>query len=236
MVAMGQIPDSLLGFEGAGIVRRVAEDVTNVKPGDRVCFLAHGAHRTVHRIRAEYAVPVPPEISFEDAAGLLLAHATAWYGLHKVAHVEKGQTILIHAAAGGVGQAAIMLAQHIGLEIYATVGSDDKRKLIQTEYGISDDHIFNSRDTSFAQAIMRATGGVGVDIVLNSLSGESLRQSWTCIAPFGTFIEIGMKDILGNTRLDMRPFSRDATFSFINLNHLERDRPEIMSEVLHSSM
>ena len=236
MVAMGQIPDSLLGFEGAGIVRRVAGDVTAVKPGDRVCFLAHGAHRTVHRIRAEYAVPVPPEMPFHEAAGLLLAHSTAWYGLKKMANIEKGQTILIHAAAGGVGQAAIMLAQHVGLEIFATVGSDDKRELIRTRYGIHEDHIFNSRDLSFVQGVMRMTNGVGVDVILNSLSGEALRQTWTCIAPFGTFIEIGMKDILGNTRLDMRPFIRDATFTFINLNHLERDRPKLMSEILHSSM
>lgn len=200
MVAMGQIPDNLLGFEGAGIVRRVGENVTNVKPGDRVCFLAHGAHRTVHRIRAEYAVPVPPEIPFEEAAGLLLAHATAWYGLYKMARAQRGQTILIHAAAGGVGQAAIMLAQHLGLEIYATVGSEDKRQLIQSHYGIPDDHIFNSRDLSFVQGVMRMTRGVGVDIALNSLSGEALRQTFTCLAPFGTFIEIGMKDILGNTR------------------------------------
>lgn len=236
MVAMGQIPDSLLGFEGAGIVRRVAGDVTLVKPGDRVCFLAHGAHRTVHRIRAEYAVPVPSEMPFHEAAGLLLAHSTAWYGLQKMANIEKGQTILIHAAAGGVGQAAIMLAQHVGLEIFATVGSEDKRELIKTRYGIPEDRIFNSRDLSFVQGVMRMTNGVGVDVVLNSLSGEALRQTWTCIAPFGTFIEIGMKDILGNTRLDMRPFIRDATFTFINLNHLERDRPKLMSEILHSSM
>jgi zearalenone synthase (highly reducing iterative type I polyketide synthase) len=236
MVAMGQIPDRLLGFEGAGIIRRVASDVENVKPGDRVCFLAHGAHRTVHRVRAEYAIPIPEGVSFEDAAGLLLAHATAWYGLHTMARIEKGQTILIHAAAGGVGQAAIMLAQHIGLEIFATVGSDDKRQLIQTRYGIHDDHIFNSRDLSFVQGVMRMTDGVGVDVALNSLSGEALRSTWTCIAPFGNFIEIGMKDILANTRLDMRPFIRDATFSFINLNHLERDKPKVMADVLNNSM
>lgn len=236
MVAMGQIPDSLLGFEGAGVVRRIGAHVSNVKPGDRVCFLGHGAHRTIHRIRAEYAVPIPPELPFAEAAGLLLAHATAWYGLHKIARAEKGQTILIHAAAGGVGQAAIMLAQHIGLEIFATVGSADKRKLIQDQYGVPDDHIFNSRDLSFAQGVMRMTNGTGVDVVLNSLSGEALRQTWTCVAPFGTFVEIGMKDILANTRLDMRPFMKDATFSFINLNRLERERPKVMSEVLHSTM
>ncbi|KAJ5273172.1 polyketide synthase [Penicillium angulare] len=236
MVAMGQIPDSLLGFEGAGIVRRLAADVTTVRPGDRVCFLAHGAHRTVHRIRAEYAVPIPPDMPFADAAGLLLAHSTAWYSLKKMANIEAGQTILIHAAAGGVGQAAVMLAQHVGLEIFATVGSDDKRELIKTRYGIPEDHIFNSRDLSFVQGVMRMTKGVGVDVILNSLSGEALRQTWSCIAPFGTFIEIGMKDILGNTRLDMRPFIRDATFTFINLNHLERDRPRLMAEILHSSM
>lgn len=236
MVAMGQIPDKLFGFEAAGFVRRVGENVTNVEVGDRVAFLAHGAHRTIHRVRAQYAMPIPETMSFEEAAGVLLVHGTAWYALMEIARAQKGQSVLIHAAAGGVGQAAIMLSQHLGLEIFATVGSDDKKKLIQDHYGIPNDHIFNSRDLSFVKGVKRMTSGRGVDVVLNSLSGEALRQSWYCIAPFGTFVEIGMKDILGNMRLDMRPFLQDAKFAFFNLNRVMKERPELMNEALSGAM
>jgi NADPH:quinone reductase-like Zn-dependent oxidoreductase len=232
MVAMGQIPDSLFGFEASGIITRVASDVKSLQPGQRVSCLGHGAHRTHFRSPAAFCQVIPDDITFEEAAGLPLVHATAYHALVNVVRVRKGQTILIHAAAGGVGQAAIQLAKHYEMEIFATVGSADKRALVQEEYGIPDDHIFYSRDTSFAKGIKRITGGRGVDCILNSLAGEQLRQTWHCIAPFGTFVEIGLKDILGNTRLDMRPFIQDATFSFLNLQHVQKARPELMAEIL----
>ncbi|KAL1963672.1 hypothetical protein VTN77DRAFT_7876 [Rasamsonia byssochlamydoides] len=236
MVAMGQIPDSSFGFEGAGVVRRVGSTAVRYQPGDRVIFIAQGAHRTIHRVPVDCAVPIPETMSFEQAASLLLVLTTAWYGLVKIACAREGQSILIHAAAGGVGQAAIMLAQHLGLEIFVTVGSDDKRQLVQEVYHLPDDHIFHSRDLSFVKGVQRMTGGKGVDIVLNSLSGEALRQTWYCIAPFGTFVEVGMKDILENMRLDMRPFLQDATFAFFNLDHIQKQRPDLMKEALSETM
>ena len=232
MVTMGQIPDSLLGFEASGIVRRVGQGVTKFKVGDRAIMFAHGAHRAVHRTRADFCEPIPHGLSFEEAATLPLVHCTAYYGLVMIARVRAGQSILIHAAAGGVGQSAIQLAKHFGLEIFATVGSDEKRQLIRDVYDVPDDHIFNSRDLSFVKGIKRMTNGRGVDVILNSLSGEPLRQTWHCIAPFGTFLEIGIKDILANTGLDMRPFLQDATFSFYNLNHIANDNPSLMVEII----
>lgn len=121
------------------------------------------------------------------------------------------------------------------MEIFATVGSQVKRKLLKDDYNIPEDHIFNSRDLSFVKGVKRMTKDRGVDVVLNSLSGEALRQTWHCIAPFGSFIEIGIKDILGNTELDMRPFLQDATFSFFNLNHIEKDRPDLMGEIMEGA-
>ncbi|KIX00018.1 uncharacterized protein Z518_10945 [Rhinocladiella mackenziei CBS 650.93] len=232
MVAMGQIPDSLFGFEASGVITQVASDVTSLQPGQRVSCLGHGAHRTHYRSPAAFCQLIPDDITFEEAAGLPLVHATAYHALVNVMRVQKGQSILIHAAAGGVGQAAIQLAQHYEMEIFTTVGSADKRALLQEVYGIPDDHIFHSRDASFAKALKRMTGDRGVDCILNSLAGEQLRQTWHCIAPFGTFVEIGLKDILGNTRLDMRPFIQDATFSFLNLQHVAVARPELMASIL----
>ena len=232
MVAMGQIPDNLLGFEASGLVLRVGSEITSLSPGDEVCVLGHGAHRTMFRTKAKFCQRIPPHISLLEAATIPLVHATAYYALIHIARIVKGQSILIHAAAGGVGQAALQLANYVGLEIYATVGSEDKRALIHKEYNVPHDHIFNSRDLSFVKGVMRMTNGRGVDCILNSLSGEALRQTWHCVAPFGHFIEIGLKDILGNTGLDMQPFLQDASFTFINLKHVMEGNPDALAEVL----
>jgi NADPH:quinone reductase-like Zn-dependent oxidoreductase/NAD(P)-dependent dehydrogenase (short-subunit alcohol dehydrogenase family) len=235
MVAMGQIPDKLLGFEASGIITRVGKGVKQFQVGDAVCSLGHGAHRAFFRNKAMFCQHIPDGTSFEEAATLPLVHCTAYHALVRIARVEAGQSILIHAAAGGVGQAAIQLAKHFGMEIFATVGSQEKKALIKDAYGIQEDHIFNSRDLSFQKGIMRMTKGRGVDCVLNSLSGEALRQSWYCVAPFGTFVEIGLKDILGNTGLDMRPFLQDATFVFLNLEHVTRRNPKVMAQIIQGA-
>ena len=232
MVVMGQIPDTLLGFEASGVVRRTGRAVIDFKIGDKICALGHGAHRTLFRNKALFCQKMPEGFSFEDAATLPLVHCTAYHALFHIAKPRAGQTILIHAAAGGVGQSAIQLAKHLGLEIFATVGSLEKRELIESLYGVQPDHIFSSRDLSFAKGVMRMTKGRGVDVILNSLSGEALQQSWQCIAAFGTFVEIGMKDILVNTGLEMRPFLQDASFHFFNLKHVMTDDPDLMTRIL----
>ena len=232
MVVMGQIPDDLLGFEASGLVSRCGKNVSHFQTGEKVCALGHGAHRTLFRTKAAFCKSIPDGMSFEDAATLPLVHCTAYHALINVAHVRKGQTILIHAAAGGVGQSAIQLAKYLGLEIFATVGSGDKKNLVQEAYKIELDHIFDSRDLSFAKGVMRMTEGKGVDCILNSLSGEALRQSWECIAPFGSFVEIGMKDILSNTGLDMLPFLQGASFTSFNLKHIMAEKPSLMSQIL----
>ncbi|KAI1174099.1 putative polyketide synthase [Nemania sp. FL0916] len=235
MVAMGQMADTALGLDAAGVVRRTGSSVTKFKVGDRIMMYGYGAHRTVHRSRAAYCALIPDDITFEQAASIPVVHATAWNALVRVAKVEEGQSILIHAAAGGVGQVAVQIAQHYKMDVFVTVSSDAKRELMRTRYGVANDHIFNSRDLSFAKGIKRMTGGRGVDVVLNSLAGEALRQTWHCIAPFGHFVEIGVKDILNNTGLDMQPFIQDATFTFFNLRHIDECRPDLMATILQGA-
>jgi len=235
MVVMGQMPDELLGFDASGIIVRAGKDVTHFEIGDAVCTLGHGTHRSLLRNKANLCQPLPQNFSFEEAATLPLVHCTAFYALVHIARVQKGQSVLIHAAAGGVGQAAIQIAQHFGAEIFVTVGSVEKRRLIQEVYGVARDHIFSSRDLDFAKGVLRMTNGRGADCVLNSLSGEALQETWRCIAPFGKFIEIGMRDIMGNTRLEMRPFLQDATFTFFNLEHVMKERPELMATIMNGA-
>ncbi|KAL8807198.1 MAG: hypothetical protein Q9182_000880 [Xanthomendoza sp. 2 TL-2023] len=231
MACMGLIPVRWLGQEASGIILQTGSKVTNFRPGDRVSTMNVGTHAT--RMRADHRVTakIPDSMSFEEAAAVPVIHNTAYYAFVKVAKLRKGQSLLIHSAAGGVGQAAIQLAKHLDLVIYVTVGTEDKRRLLMEQYNIPEDHIFHSRDASFVKGIHRITGGRGVDCVLNSLSGELLRASWGCLATFGTFVEIGLRDITNNMRLDMRPFRKSTSFTFVNSHTLYEEDPETFYEV-----
>lgn len=232
MASMGLISTPILGFEASGVVIRSGSKASQFKPGTRISLLGEHTHSTRILVDSRLVAPIPDNMSFEDAAALPIVGATAYHTLVNLARLRKGQTVLIHAAAGGVGQATIQLASHLGLVIYATVGTEDKRKLLGEKYNIPPEHIFNSRDASFAKGIRRVTNGRGVDCVINSLSGELLRASWGCVAPFGTFIELGLRDITDNMRLDMRPFSNVTTFTFCNILALMQQDPDAMGVIL----
>ncbi|KAK2024958.1 ketoacyl-synt-domain-containing protein [Colletotrichum zoysiae] len=233
LTVMGEIPDDNIGHEAAGVVVRKGAAVTRFEPGDRVCCLAPGAHRTRLRVREKLCQDIG-DMTYQDAASLPLIFCTAYHALVDLARLKPGQSVLIHSAAGGVGQAALQVAKHLGLDVFATVSSAEKRKLLTTHYEVPDDHIFNSRDLSFREGIMAVTDGRGVDCVLNSLAGEALGESWHCLAPFGTFVEVGMKDILNNSALDMRPFGSSATFCFFSLELMERVAPDMLADIFSS--
>ena len=182
LTALGQIDTKVLGGECSGVVSRVGTDC-DFRPGDRVAALFTNTYRTFARGPAQCVTKIPDEMIYAEASALPVVFFTAWYGLCDVARLQQGESVLIHAGAGGTGQAAIQVAKYVGAEIYVTVGSDDKKKLLMDTYGISEDHVFYSRNTSFAQGIKRMTDNRGVDVILNSLSGEGLIASWECIAP-----------------------------------------------------
>lgn len=232
MASMGLVSTGILGFEASGVVIQSGSKATQFKPGDRVSVVGEHTHGTSIRVDSRLVAPIPDGMSFEEAAALPIVGTTAYHTLVNLARLRKGQSVLIHAAAGGVGQAAIQLATHLSLVVYATVGTEDKRQLLVEKYKIPEEHIFNSRDISFVKGIKRATDGRGVDCVLNSLSGELLRASWGCLATFGTFIELGLRDITNNTRLDMRPFSKVTTFTFCNILAVMQEDPDFMGEIL----
>lgn len=233
MTSMALITGKGLGQEASGIVLRTGSRASKrFKPGDRVSTLTlGGTHATKTICDYRTTQKIPDSMSFEEAAAVPVVHVTAYFALINLARLRHGQSVLIHAAAGGVGQAAVQLAKYLGLVVYVTVGTEDKRQLIMERYGIPEEHMFNSRDSSFVKGIKRVTGGRGVDCVLNSLSGELLRVSWGCLATFGTFVEIGLRDITDNMRLDMRPFSKSTTFTFINVSTLLEQAPETVGEI-----
>ena len=231
ILALGQLPGYYLGQECSGVVTKTGSGVSKLEIGDRVCAIATGSIANIARSKADCAVKLPHTISFPDGASIPLIYCTAHYCLTHVARLKPGETILIHAAAGGVGQSAIMLAQALKAKVFATVGSQEKKTLLIQKYGISEANIFYSRDTSFVKGVLEATDNRGVDVVLNSLAGNQLRATWKCMAPFGRFVEIGKRDITTNMYLEMAPFERTVTFVGVDLGDLIQLRPETLQEV-----
>jgi hypothetical protein len=170
MVAMGQMEDSTIGIECAGVVSRLGHGVEKFQVGDRVFGMHAGCFQTRVRVDPRTFQRTPDNLSDEQAASLMCIYSTVVHSLIDVGRLQRGESVLIHSAAGGVGQAAIQLAQFIGAEIFATVSSEKKKKFLVEKCGIKESHIFNSRDYSFADGILRLTNQRGVDVVLNSLA------------------------------------------------------------------
>ena len=236
MVAMGQLPEKVLGQECSGIIHSVGSRVQNMKAGDRACCLVGGAYKSYVRCHISAVSKIPDDHSFTSAAALPVVYCTAYHALYNIGRMKKSESILIHSAAGGVGQAAITLAQLIGADIYLTVSSEEKKALLMEKYDISSDRFFSSRNTSFALGVKRMTHGRGVDLILNSLSGDLLRASWECIAPLGRFIELGKRDIESHTRISMSPFAASVTFASIDLGVVATQAKPLMQDIMNSVM
>lgn len=239
MVALGQLQASdRMGGECSGVVRAVGSFYASTfQPGDRVTtWGTHTAYASLTRTKRAMTRHISEGMAFSTAASIPIAFTTAWYALVDKARLSQGNTVLIHSAAGGVGQAAIQIALHLGATVFATVGSDTKRNFLCKHYGIADSQIFSSRSTSFVDAIKRSTKGQGVDVVLNSLSGDLLQGSISCSSIFGTFIELGKRDILANSRLEMKVFGCTRTFTAIDMLDIFDHNPakggHLLQEVL----
>ena len=236
MVAMGQLNETVMGYECSGVITRVGAAIKNFNVGDHVCTMTKGHYANYIRLPGAIVGHVPPEMPFEKAASLPMVFCTAYYALYDIARLEKDETVLIHAAAGGVGQAAIMLARLAGAKIFVTAGTKDKRAFLTETYGIPPENIFSSRDVSFAKGVMAATNGKGVDVVLNCLAGELLQETWNCVGELGRFVEIGKRDLELNNRLEMAPFVRSVSFSAVDLTYLLRCKHQVISRILRHVM
>ena len=212
-----EIRSGHLGVECAGVVTKVGSNVSHYQPGDRLMTWGRGCHSSHVRNPAELFQPISPQITFEAAATIPWACCTAFHALHNLAHLQSGESILIHDTHGGVDQAAITLAQHLGAQVFATARNLEKRKLLIESLHVEESHVFFSGNLDFAKGVMRLTNDRGVDVVLNSLSGEFLTQSWHCIAKSGRFVNLAAQYDAGRSVLEMQPFERNATFTSLNL-------------------
>jgi acyl transferase domain-containing protein/acyl carrier protein len=233
--AMGIRPDhtegpTKLGGECAGVVTAVGPGVTEFREGDEViAAIVPHCFRSFVVVPTRFVVRKPEHIGFEDAATLPITFMTAHWAMHHKARLAPGERILIHAAAGGVGLAAVQLARRAGAEIFATAGSEAKREYLR-RLGI--EHVMDSRSLAFADEIRRRTGGEGVDVVLNCLTGDALAASVSVLRAHGRFLEIGKRDIYDNNRLALYPFHQNLSYFAIDLIRMFGDRPDRFAELL----
>lgn len=232
LLVLGSLPWQPPGFEGAGIVERIGSQVTDLQVGHRVFYsMSQGGWTNYARMPSWRAQRIPDALSMADAATMPVAYSTAIMCLVHIGRLQKDETVLIHAASGAVGQACVMIAQHLGAKIFVTAGTLEKRAFLAETFGIPSTRIFSSRTPKFRDAILEATDGNGVDVIVNSLSGNLLQQTWSLIAENGRFVEIGKKDLLRNNYLPLRPFDRNVTFTGFDLLKSCR-KPEVMRNLL----
>ncbi|KAI1321024.1 putative polyketide synthase [Xylariaceae sp. FL0255] len=221
--------------EFSGVIKSIGPGETNnLRPGDRVVVLAPIHASTIVRVPAWSAHKILPGESFTTMASIPVAYATALYSLIDLAQLRRGESVLVHSGAGAVGLAAISIAQNLGAIIYTTVSSSSKQEFLSKRFGIPDSHIFHSRNVDFAGKIQSITQGKGVNVVLNSLTGDMMHAGWRCLAKFGRFVEIGKRELLDAGRLDMDMFLRNATFTAFDLEelfyHEEKHYRDILAE------
>ncbi|MFV0495904.1 SDR family NAD(P)-dependent oxidoreductase, partial [Mycobacterium sp.] len=226
--ADGSLPE--LGLDFSGVVTAVGSGVTGHKVGDRVAGLSNnGCWATFLTCDARLAVSVPDGMTSAQAAAAATPYTTAWYGLHDLARMRSGDKVLIHSATGGVGQAAIAIARAAGAQIFATAGSPEKRDML---HAMGIEHVYDSRRAEFAEQIRRDTGGYGVDIVLNSLTGAAQQAGIKLLALGGRFVEIGKRDIYSNARMELFPFRHNLAFFGVDLALMVQSHPAQVGALL----
>lgn len=237
-IALGLLPEETfnegyvgqrLGIECAGHVVAVGEGVNQWSVGDPVITCAPNCFATHVTTKAELLIRKPDNLSFDEAATIPVAFATAHYALVTIGRLKKGDLVLIHAAAGGVGQAAVQIAKMLGLRVFATAGSQDKRDFLLS---LGVEMVGDSRTLDFGDEVMKWSENNGVSLVLNSLAGSSLAVSLSVVSRYGHFVEIGKNDIHAGAKLSLTPFQRNLHFSSVDLDQMMAERPDIIASEL----
>jgi thioester reductase-like protein len=222
-----------LGLECAGRIAAIGAGVTGFEVGDEVLAFAPECFASHVRTDARSVMRKPEALTFEEAATLAVVFLTSYHALYHLARLQAGERVLIHAGAGGVGQAAIQLAQRAGAEVFTTAGSPQKRDFLRS---LGARHVMDSRSLDFADEVREKTRGEGVDVVLNSLMGEAASRSLSILRPGGRFLELGKRDIEQNHRLPLAAFQNNISYHAIDLDRLWVTHPHVMAEQLREIM
>jgi acyl transferase domain-containing protein/thioesterase domain-containing protein len=229
----GVLAEAPFGMECAGVIERVGPGVAEFHAGEEVVAIGPESFRAYLNRPARHVARKPAFLSMEEAVTLPAAFMTAWYALHHQGTLRKGEKTLIHAASGGVGLAAVQVAQLAGAEIFATAGSKEKRAFLKS-LGIR--HVFDSRSQGFAEEIQRRTRGAGVDVVLNSLTGEFIPKSFSVLAAGGRFLELGKREIYSPGQLAGLLLRPNVSYLPINLTQMWCDDPAAYGRLLREVM
>jgi NADPH:quinone reductase-like Zn-dependent oxidoreductase len=245
MMAMGLYPStpgvpSVMGSDYAGIVSKVGSKIKNYAKGDKVMVLSGGSLKKDHKtdpnshfskylnVVEESIFPMPNSSSFIDASTIPTVFITSYYALITLANIKREDTVLIHSATGGVGLAAIAICKWIGCKIFATAGNDSKRSLLR-EMGV--ELVMDSRTTEFESIIKANTNGRGVDVILNTLSGDKVIAGLNSLNFFGRFLQIDKKDISTNGNLPLGNFNKGLSYYAIDIGLLGRNI-EIVRDII----
>ena len=233
LTALGMFParTPTPGAECAGTIVKVGSKVRDLRVGDAVLGFAPASLQTYVNLPEDFVTKKPAAMSFTEAAGIPVAFLTAEYGLSRLANLRSGQRVLIHAAAGGLGLAAVQLAMCVGAEVFATAGHPDKRAFLSS-LGVK--HIFDSRSLSFRTEVLRVTGGAGVDVVLNSLAGEFIGASLDVLARGGCFLEVGKRDLWSAE--DVAALGKNIRYLPFDLGDVAMEDPKLIAEMLGGLM
>jgi NADPH:quinone reductase-like Zn-dependent oxidoreductase/acyl carrier protein len=234
LFALGLLPNppgfrAKFGLECAGRIAALGAGVKDFAVGDEVIAFSQASFALFTTSPAWSIAHKPSQLSLEEAATIPAAYVTAYHALVNLGRLRQGERVLIHAAAGGVGMAAVNIAQHAGAEIFATAGSEEKRAFLRS-LGIT--NVMDSRSLAFADEVMARTGGEGVDVVLNSLGGEFISRSLSILAPYGRFLELGKRDIHKNTQLGLGLFEKHLSFFAIDVGTDLPDFGSVWRDVL----
>ncbi|KAF9728924.1 Type I Iterative PKS [Paraphaeosphaeria minitans] len=224
-----EVPNATSSNEYTGIVVDVGAEVTGFAHGDRVVVMAPSHFQTYQSVPHWACHKLEETDDLDVCATLPVVYSTAIYALEYRARLQRGETVLIHCGAGGVGMAAIQVAQQAGAEVFTTVSTKEKENYLVQTFGIKPSNIFSSRGTSFLEGVLSATNNRGVDVVLNSLTGDQLHAAWRCTAVGGRFVEIGKLDLTTAGRLEMDQFLKNTTFTAFDLAHLYNSDSEALS-------
>jgi NADPH:quinone reductase-like Zn-dependent oxidoreductase len=193
-------PPFIPGLEFSGEVSSVGPRVRLFKGGERVMGYSRlGSHAEYVKLDERFAAAIPASLSYEEGASFLATNLSAYHGVVRLANTRRGEKLLIHAAAGGVGLAAVQLGKHLGAEIFATAGTDAKTALVR-EHGAH--HVINYTTQEFDKEVQRITGGYGADVIMDSVGGDVFKRGWQILAPMGRYVLFGISSVTGDGALN----------------------------------
>ncbi|RKT54183.1 type I polyketide synthase [Saccharothrix australiensis] len=222
-----------LGGECAGVVRAVGPGVTRFRAGDLVAGFVAGSFASHVVADENFIATITNGFDLVTAVTMSVAPVSAYYGLCHLARLAPGEVVLVHGAAGGVGLAALQCARAVGATVIATAGTEEKRDFLRL-LGVP--HVFDSRSLSFAADVLAATGGEGVDVVLNSLGGEFITRSLELLRFGGRFVELGKRDLYGDRNVSLRPFRNNISYFVVDIDQLGKHRRAAIADAYDELM